>query len=189
MQVFSASGEKIARVRHAERELKLTIDKNVSTTFAAFLVDQLPALFDAFSKTSGGQENYRGLTASSRKHKPGADKGKEKKAPKQSSGSLLFKFGGLTENHFRESQSRVSTRFNRRFRRADFLAQLRQRTAVTLSNDALWAAIVEALPMWQASSGPRRDRPKKVVHKWNVFHAICTARPSPWGVGALAFRV
>jgi ParB family chromosome partitioning protein len=54
--VFSASGDKIAHVRHTERELKLTIDKNVSTTFAAFLVDQLPALFDAFSKTSGGQE-------------------------------------------------------------------------------------------------------------------------------------
>ena len=54
--VFSASGDKIAHVRHAERELKLTLDKNVSTTFAAFLVEQIPALFDAFSKTSGGQE-------------------------------------------------------------------------------------------------------------------------------------
>jgi ParB family chromosome partitioning protein len=43
-------------VRQVERELKLTIDKNVSATFAAFLVDQLPAIFDAFSKTSGGQE-------------------------------------------------------------------------------------------------------------------------------------
>ena len=43
-------------VRHAYRELKLTLDKNVSATFAAFLVDQLPTLFDAFSKTSGGQE-------------------------------------------------------------------------------------------------------------------------------------
>jgi ParB family chromosome partitioning protein len=53
--VFSASGDKIARVRHTEHELKLTIDKNVSTRFAAFLVEQLPALFDAFS-TSGGQE-------------------------------------------------------------------------------------------------------------------------------------
>jgi ParB family chromosome partitioning protein len=55
--VFSASGDKIAHVRQAERELKLTIDKNVSTTFAAFVVDQLPALFDAFSKTSSGQES------------------------------------------------------------------------------------------------------------------------------------
>src|SRR4051794_21508381 len=55
--VFSVSGDKIAHVRQAERELKLTIDKNVSTTFAAFLVDQLPALFDAFSKTSSGQES------------------------------------------------------------------------------------------------------------------------------------
>jgi ParB family transcriptional regulator, chromosome partitioning protein len=54
--VFSVSGDKIAHVRQADRELKLTIDKNVSTTFAAFLVDQLPALFDAFSKTSSGQE-------------------------------------------------------------------------------------------------------------------------------------
>jgi ParB family transcriptional regulator, chromosome partitioning protein len=55
--VFSVSGDKIAHVRQAERELKLTIDKNVSTTFAAFLVDQLPALFDAFSKKSSGQES------------------------------------------------------------------------------------------------------------------------------------
>jgi ParB family chromosome partitioning protein len=54
--VLSASGDKIAHVRQVERELKLTIDKNVPTTFAAFLVDQLPALFDAFSKTSDGQE-------------------------------------------------------------------------------------------------------------------------------------
>lgn len=54
--VFSASGDKIAHVRQVERELKLTIDKNVSATFAAFLVEQLPAIFDAFSKTSGGQE-------------------------------------------------------------------------------------------------------------------------------------
>ncbi|MDA9438831.1 chromosome partitioning protein ParB [Bradyrhizobium sp. CCBAU 51745] len=54
--VFSVSGDKIAHVRQAERELKLTLDKNVSATFAAFLVDQLPTLFDAFSKTSGGQE-------------------------------------------------------------------------------------------------------------------------------------
>ncbi|MCK1687976.1 plasmid partitioning protein RepB [Bradyrhizobium sp. 145] len=55
--VFSVSGDKIAHVRQAERELKLTINKNVSTTFAAYLVDQLPALFDAFSKTSSGQES------------------------------------------------------------------------------------------------------------------------------------
>jgi ParB family transcriptional regulator, chromosome partitioning protein len=54
--VLSTSGDKIARIRHTERELKLIIDKNVPTTFAAFLVDQLPALFDAFSKTSDGQE-------------------------------------------------------------------------------------------------------------------------------------
>jgi ParB family chromosome partitioning protein len=54
--VLSTSGDRIARIRHTERELNLIIDKNVPTTFAAFLVDQLPALFDAFSKTSDGQE-------------------------------------------------------------------------------------------------------------------------------------
>lgn len=54
--VFSASGDKIAQIRHTERELKLTIDKNIPTAFAAFLVDRLPALFDAFSKTNDGQE-------------------------------------------------------------------------------------------------------------------------------------
>ena len=54
--VFSASGDKIAQIRHTKRELKLTIDKNIPTAFAAFLVDRLPALFDAFSKTNDGQK-------------------------------------------------------------------------------------------------------------------------------------
>lgn len=54
--VLSTSGDKIARIRQKERELKLVIDKNVPATFAAFLVDQLPALFDAFSKTGEGRE-------------------------------------------------------------------------------------------------------------------------------------
>jgi ParB family chromosome partitioning protein len=53
---LSASGDKIARIRQKERELKLIIEKNVPATFAAFLVDQLPALFDAFSETGEGQE-------------------------------------------------------------------------------------------------------------------------------------
>ncbi|OPH81336.1 plasmid partitioning protein RepB [Nitrobacter vulgaris] len=54
--VVSANGQKIARVQHVDRELKLSIDKTVPATFADFLVDQLPHLFDTFSKSTERQE-------------------------------------------------------------------------------------------------------------------------------------
>lgn len=54
--VVSATGQKIARVQHADRELKLSIDKTVPAAFAGFLVDQLPHLFDTFSKSTERQE-------------------------------------------------------------------------------------------------------------------------------------
>ncbi len=55
--IVSASGEKIGRVQQAARELKFTIDKNVPTTFAAFLVEQLPGLFETFTKVSTRQDD------------------------------------------------------------------------------------------------------------------------------------
>jgi ParB family transcriptional regulator, chromosome partitioning protein len=52
MSVLTATGRRIVQVHHVDRELKLTIDKKVSASFADFLVDQLPHLFDAFSKSN-----------------------------------------------------------------------------------------------------------------------------------------
>ena len=52
-QVVGANGQKIARAQHAEREVNLRIDETVSPGFAAFLVEQLPALFEAFSRSNG----------------------------------------------------------------------------------------------------------------------------------------
>jgi ParB family chromosome partitioning protein len=56
-QVVGASGQRIGRAVHAEREVNLMIDETVSPRFAAFLVEQLPALFEAFSRTNGREEN------------------------------------------------------------------------------------------------------------------------------------
>jgi ParB family transcriptional regulator, chromosome partitioning protein len=53
--IVGSSGQKIARVQHSDRELKLTIDREVHAAFAAYLVQQLPGLFDTFVKTSQGQ--------------------------------------------------------------------------------------------------------------------------------------
>jgi ParB family chromosome partitioning protein len=54
--VVAADGQRIAQIHQADRELKLTIDKKVPASFADFLVEQLPNLFDAFSKSSGRTE-------------------------------------------------------------------------------------------------------------------------------------
>jgi ParB family transcriptional regulator, chromosome partitioning protein len=56
-QVLSTKGKRIGRAHHSERELKLMIDKTVSPWFASFLVEQLPALFDAFTRTNERSEN------------------------------------------------------------------------------------------------------------------------------------
>ena len=49
---MSTSGSKIGQARLGDRELKLTIDKSASSAFADFLVEQIPALFDAFSQAA-----------------------------------------------------------------------------------------------------------------------------------------
>lgn len=54
--VLAADGQRIAQIHQADRELKVTIDKKVPASFADFLVEQLPNLFDAFSKSSGPTE-------------------------------------------------------------------------------------------------------------------------------------
>jgi ParB family chromosome partitioning protein len=54
--VVASDGQRIAQVQHADRELKLSIDKNVPASFGAFLVEQLPHLFDVFSKSDERQE-------------------------------------------------------------------------------------------------------------------------------------
>ncbi|MBR0800765.1 plasmid partitioning protein RepB [Bradyrhizobium jicamae] len=47
--LLAADGRRIAEISQAERELKLSIDKNVPASFADYLVKQIPHLFDAFS--------------------------------------------------------------------------------------------------------------------------------------------
>ena len=54
--VFASDGQRIGQIQHSDRELKLTIDKNVPASFAAFLVKQLPYLFDAFSQSDEHEE-------------------------------------------------------------------------------------------------------------------------------------
>ena len=49
--VVSTSGTRIASARHENRELTLLIDRAVSPLFASFVVDQIPALFDEFSRS------------------------------------------------------------------------------------------------------------------------------------------
>ena len=50
-------GRKIGQARVGDRELKLTIDKGAPSAFADFLVEQIPALFDAFSLALSGEGN------------------------------------------------------------------------------------------------------------------------------------
>jgi len=56
-QVLSATGERIGHAYHAERKLNLTIEETISPLFASFLVEQLPALFDAFSRSNMRSES------------------------------------------------------------------------------------------------------------------------------------
>ncbi len=54
--VVGRDGQRIAQVQRADRDLKLSIDKKVPVAFADFLVDQLPHLFEAFTKSGRGKE-------------------------------------------------------------------------------------------------------------------------------------
>jgi ParB family chromosome partitioning protein len=50
--VLATDGQRIVQVHQVDRELKLTIDKKVPASFADFLIEQLPHLFDAFFSKS-----------------------------------------------------------------------------------------------------------------------------------------
>jgi ParB family chromosome partitioning protein len=54
--IVSTSGSKIGQAHLRDRELKLTIDKDASSGFAGFLVEQIPALFDAFSQAANNAD-------------------------------------------------------------------------------------------------------------------------------------
>ena len=56
LPVIASGGQRIGQIQQADRELKLTIDKNVPASFAEFLVEQLPHLFDAFSASDERKE-------------------------------------------------------------------------------------------------------------------------------------
>jgi len=45
-----ASGQKVAKVSHTGRDLKISVDKGFDAEFAAYLVEQLPVLAEAFAK-------------------------------------------------------------------------------------------------------------------------------------------
>ena len=55
---ISASGQQVAQVQHAGRDLKITLERGVDAQFAAFLVGQLPSLFEKF--VDGGLSEDRG---------------------------------------------------------------------------------------------------------------------------------
>ncbi|MGX9394125.1 plasmid partitioning protein RepB (plasmid) [Nitrobacteraceae bacterium UC4446_H13] len=54
--VVGRDGQRIVQVQRADRALKLAIDKKVPAEFADFLVNQLPDLFEAFTKSSRAKE-------------------------------------------------------------------------------------------------------------------------------------
>jgi ParB family transcriptional regulator, chromosome partitioning protein len=54
--ILSASGQKIGQARLGDRELKLTVDKAAPSAFVDFLIEQIPALFDAFSQAENGAD-------------------------------------------------------------------------------------------------------------------------------------
>ncbi len=51
--ISTASGQKIAKVNYTGRDLKISIDKGFDAEFAAYLVEQLPVLAEAYAKARG----------------------------------------------------------------------------------------------------------------------------------------
>jgi ParB family chromosome partitioning protein len=56
--VAAPTGHQVARVTQSANELKISVDRKANAGFAAFLIDQLPCLFEAHQRTSslGHQE-------------------------------------------------------------------------------------------------------------------------------------
>lgn len=48
--VSTASGRKVAKVSHTGRDLKISVDKGFDADFAAYLVEKLPGLAEAYAK-------------------------------------------------------------------------------------------------------------------------------------------
>jgi ParB family chromosome partitioning protein len=51
--VVAVSGEALALVSQGGRDLKISFDQALDAAFASFLIEQLPALFEAYKATSG----------------------------------------------------------------------------------------------------------------------------------------
>jgi ParB family chromosome partitioning protein len=50
--VAAPTGHQVARVTQSANELKISVDRKANAGFAAFLIDQLPCLFEAHQRTS-----------------------------------------------------------------------------------------------------------------------------------------
>jgi ParB family chromosome partitioning protein len=48
--ISTASGQQVAKVIHTGRDLKISVDKGFDAEFSAYLVEQLPALAEAYAK-------------------------------------------------------------------------------------------------------------------------------------------
>ena len=58
--VVAISGQKIARVIQSGPELKIAVDQDLGAEFAAFLIDQLPSLFETYKGANGKGEAGEG---------------------------------------------------------------------------------------------------------------------------------
>jgi ParB family chromosome partitioning protein len=58
--VVALSGQKIARVMQSGPELKIAVDQGLGAEFAAYLIDQLPSLFEAYKGANGKGEAGEG---------------------------------------------------------------------------------------------------------------------------------
>ena len=54
--IVSASGQNVARVQHAGRDLKITMERGVDADFATFLVEQLPGLFESYVESRSSED-------------------------------------------------------------------------------------------------------------------------------------
>lgn len=53
--ISTTSGQKVAKVSRAGRDLKISVDQGFDADFAAYLIDQLPSLAEAYAKSRQGE--------------------------------------------------------------------------------------------------------------------------------------
>ena len=129
------------------RRLTLTFDDRVAPRFGDFVRERLQTLYDEYKAGRSVGMNRTCPVGMSRLDSRPPQRtrrtiGKRKRPPsrhRSGSPSLCWH----SKNHTSANRCQA---FLAPFRRADFLCLLRQRHAVTLSNDALWAAIADACP-------------------------------------------